>query len=406
MLTRRTVSVDAVTGLRTEIVEVGFYAPFGAEYSFDVGGGLWPARLEDTYGLFDRPYTIRDRSALGGGIGYEQLSVAPGAGRSVSMWAESEVVRGASATAPFTLAKSTEGEGVRWTVTNGGAAALRGLMVVANGLYRLSDLGRVSVSFLVDDGSVTGEGVTAIVVERRPHARDYVSWEAEARLRAEWMTIGPWIEGGASGPEVAPRATPAVVKPPPFDPSSPNPVRLLAVVEEAYAGARITGLPERAKRRGVVVYQVTLDERSDVRGLVKRYGRVTALSGVDLQVDAGSIHGLVGTNGAGKTTLLRILATVLPADGGSVTLSGVDVLSCPREARSLFGFMPDFFGVYDDLTVEEYLDFFGAAYGLRPSLRAQRIPELLALTHLEGKAATDVQDLSRGMQQRLCWRGR
>ena len=140
----------------------------------------------------------------------------------------------------------------------------------------------------------------------------------------------------------------------------------------------------------------------DVRGLVKRYGRVTALSGVDLRVDAGSIHGLVGTNGAGKTTLLRILATVLPADGGSVTLSGVDVLSRPREARSLFGFMPDFFGVYDDLTVEEYLDFFGAAYGLRPSLRAQRIPELLALTHLEGKAATDVQDLSRGMQQRLC----
>ena len=260
VLTRRTVSVDAVTGLRTEGVEVGFYAPFGAEYSFDVGAGLWPARLEDTYGLFDRPYTIRDRSALGGGIGYEQLSVAPGAGRSVSMLAESEVVRGASATAPFTLTKSAEGEGVRWTVTNGGAAALRGLMVVANGVYRLSDLGPgASVSFLVDDGSVTGEGVTAVVVEpSRPHARDYVSWEAEARLRAEWMTIGPWIEGGASGPEVAPRATPAVVKPPPFDPSSPNPVRLLAVVEEADAGARITGLPERAKRRGVVVYQVTL----------------------------------------------------------------------------------------------------------------------------------------------------
>ncbi len=140
----------------------------------------------------------------------------------------------------------------------------------------------------------------------------------------------------------------------------------------------------------------------DVRGLVKRYGRVTALSGVDLQVDAGGIHGLVGTNGAGKTTLLRILATVLRADSGSVILSGVDVLSRPREARSLFGFMPDFFGVYDDLTVEEYLDFFGAAYGLRPSLRAQRIPELLELTHLQGKATTDVQDLSRGMQQRLC----
>ncbi|HZK48087.1 MAG TPA: ABC transporter ATP-binding protein [Thermoleophilia bacterium] len=139
-----------------------------------------------------------------------------------------------------------------------------------------------------------------------------------------------------------------------------------------------------------------------VRGLVKRYGRTVALSGVDLDVAAGTIHGLVGTNGAGKTTLLRILATVLGADGGSVVLGETDLLAHPREARSLFGFMPDFFGVYDDLTVEEYLDFFGAAYGLERSARARRLPDLLTMTHLEGKAASDVQDLSRGMQQRLC----
>lgn len=140
----------------------------------------------------------------------------------------------------------------------------------------------------------------------------------------------------------------------------------------------------------------------EVNGLVKRYGRVTALAGVDLRVAAGTIHGLVGTNGAGKTTLLRILATVLRADGGTVRLAGVDVLSRPQEARGVLGFMPDFFGVYEDLSVREYLDFFGAAYGLDAAARAERIPHLLTLTHLEGKADSDVHALSRGMQQRLC----
>ena len=149
---------------------------------------------------------------------------------------------------------------MRWTVTNDGAVALRGLMVLANGLYRLSDLASgASVSFLVGEGSVTGEGMTAVVEEpSRPHARDYVSWEAQARLRAEWRSMGPWMEGGASGSEVAPRATPSVVKPPPFDPASRSPVRLFAFAEEADTGSGVTGLPEHANRRGVVVYQVTL----------------------------------------------------------------------------------------------------------------------------------------------------
>ena len=100
VLTRRTVSIDAATGLRTEGVEVGFYAPFGAEYSFDLDAGLSPAGLESTSGLFERPYIIRDSIALGGGIGYEQISVAPGAGRSVRMWADPQVVRGASGPRP------------------------------------------------------------------------------------------------------------------------------------------------------------------------------------------------------------------------------------------------------------------------------------------------------------------
>ena len=138
------------------------------------------------------------------------------------------------------------------------------------------------------------------------------------------------------------------------------------------------------------------------RGIVKRYGRLTALAGIDITVRRGEVHGLVGTNGAGKTTLLRILATVLRPDGGVARVGSTDIFARPRAARARLGFMPDFFGVYEDLTVGEYLDFFGAAYRLSRRQRKARIPSLLAMTHLEGKVDDQVQSLSRGMQQRLC----
>lgn len=203
----------------------------------------------------------------------------------------------------------------------------------------------------------------------------------------------PWTPGpapaAAGAPSPPPGAIPGAVGAPPFAGAIPSSAAPPSPGVPPFPGG---GAPPLEAGAPLL----------EVEAVSKRYGRVTALDGVDLRVEAGSIHGLVGTNGAGKTTLLRILATVLRADGGTVRLAGVDVLAHPREARGLFGFMPDFFGVYEDLSVTEYLDFFGAAYRLDARARAERIPELLAMTHLEGKADADVQALSRGMQQRLC----
>src|SRR5207248_2403893 len=99
-------------------------------------------------------------------------------------------------------------------------------------------------------------------------------------------------------------------------------------------------------------------------GLQKRYGRVRALVGLDLSVPNGAIYGFIGQNGAGKTTTLRVLATLLLPDAGSAQVAEVDVLRRPDEVRRLVGYMPDFFGVYDDLKVGEYLDFYASLNGI------------------------------------------
>jgi len=104
-------------------------------------------------------------------------------------------------------------------------------------------------------------------------------------------------------------------------------------------------------------------------GLRKTYGRTQALDGLDLTVPAGEIFGLIGPNGAGKTTTLRILAGLLQADEGQVRIDGVDATRNPRGIRRLVGYMPEDFGLYDDLRVWEYLDFFADCYGLRESER-------------------------------------
>ncbi len=137
-------------------------------------------------------------------------------------------------------------------------------------------------------------------------------------------------------------------------------------------------------------------------GLVKRYDNTLAVAGVDLNVDEGEIFGLVGPNGAGKTTTLRILATLLRPTGGSAEVAGFDVVRNPDDVRRVLGFMPDSFGVYDDMKVWEYLDFFGRCYGLGPARRRRMIGDLLDLVDLGDKRETYVQGLSRGMQQRLC----
>jgi ABC-2 type transport system ATP-binding protein len=138
------------------------------------------------------------------------------------------------------------------------------------------------------------------------------------------------------------------------------------------------------------------------RGLVKRYPGTLAVAGLDLNVGSGEIFGLVGPNGAGKTTTLRILATLLSATSGVAEVAGIDVRRNPDAARRVLGFMPDVFGVYDDMKVWEYLDFFARCYGIPASRRRRMIGDLLDLVDLGERRDSYVQGLSRGMQQRLC----
>jgi ABC-2 type transport system ATP-binding protein len=138
------------------------------------------------------------------------------------------------------------------------------------------------------------------------------------------------------------------------------------------------------------------------RGLVKRYPGTLAVAGMDLNVAQGEIFGLVGPNGAGKTTTLRILATLLTATSGHAEIAGIDVRRNPDAARRVLGFMPDVFGVYDDMKVWEYLDFFARCYGIPANRRRRMIGDLLDLVDLGDKRDAYVQGLSRGMQQRLC----
>jgi ABC-2 type transport system ATP-binding protein len=140
------------------------------------------------------------------------------------------------------------------------------------------------------------------------------------------------------------------------------------------------------------------------RGLVKRYGRrnARAVDGLDLDVPSGAIYGFIGQNGAGKTTTIRMLATLIVPDSGEASVAGVDVLRHPALARVKVGYMPDFFGVYDDLKVDEYLDFYAHLHGISgPGLPGLR-NKLLELVDLGPKRGEYVEALSRGMQQRLC----
>ena len=139
-----------------------------------------------------------------------------------------------------------------------------------------------------------------------------------------------------------------------------------------------------------------------VRGLQKNYGRVQALKGLDMDVPPGSVYGFIGQNGAGKTTAMRILAGLLIPAEGQAEVAGLDVLKHPRALREAVGYMPDFFGVYDDLRVGEYLLFYAAANGIRGPRAFQLRDDLLELVELRDKREAFVDTLSRGMQQRLC----
>jgi ABC-2 type transport system ATP-binding protein len=140
----------------------------------------------------------------------------------------------------------------------------------------------------------------------------------------------------------------------------------------------------------------------ETRGLVKRYGDQLAVAGIDLRVGPGEIYGLVGPNGAGKTTTMKILATLLAPSAGEAYVTGIPIADDPIEVRRRIGYMPDFYGVYDDLRVWEYLDFFARCYGVGAARRARMIGELLEIVALGDKRDAYVETLSRGMRQRLC----
>jgi len=139
----------------------------------------------------------------------------------------------------------------------------------------------------------------------------------------------------------------------------------------------------------------------ETKGLTKYYGSLAALVDLNLQIKAGDIFGFIGPNGAGKTTTMRILATLLEPSQGTAFINGVNVLRDGKKVRRLVGYMPDFMGVYDDLKVFEYLEFFAAAFNIERARRKSVVEGVLELTDLTSKRAATVDSLSRGMQQRL-----
>ncbi|MCG7334230.1 ABC transporter ATP-binding protein [Sporosarcina sp. ACRSM] len=140
----------------------------------------------------------------------------------------------------------------------------------------------------------------------------------------------------------------------------------------------------------------------EIKGLTKKYGTFHALDNLNLTLGEGTVFGFVGANGAGKSTTFLIMATLLQPTSGDVFIDGVNVRQNPAAVRKMIGYMPDFFGVYDQLKADEYLDFYGASYGIPEAERKVLIPQLLELVNLSHKRYDYVDLLSRGMKQRLC----
>ena len=139
-----------------------------------------------------------------------------------------------------------------------------------------------------------------------------------------------------------------------------------------------------------------------IENVTKYYGDLKAVDSLNLRIAEGEIFGFIGPNGAGKTTTIKMLATLLVPTSGQILIAGIDPEEEPREVRRMIGYMPDYFGVYPDLAVWEYLDFFGAAYQIDPVTRPGLIDDVLELTDLTNKKYELVETLSRGMKQRLC----
>ncbi|HEX5470512.1 MAG TPA: ABC transporter ATP-binding protein [Lacipirellulaceae bacterium] len=139
----------------------------------------------------------------------------------------------------------------------------------------------------------------------------------------------------------------------------------------------------------------------ETRDLTKKYGDLFAIKSINLSLNRGDLFGFIGPNGAGKTTTMRILATLLNPTWGEAYVGGNSIYTRPKEIRRMIGYMPDFFGVYDDMKVIEYLEFFAAAYRIRGPKRRKVCDEVLELVELGYKREALVTSLSRGMTQRL-----
>lgn len=139
----------------------------------------------------------------------------------------------------------------------------------------------------------------------------------------------------------------------------------------------------------------------ETRKLTKRYGDLIAANEIDLKLEKGDVFGFIGPNGSGKTTTMRMIATLLKPDYGEAYVCGQSIYSKPEEIRRLVGYMPDFFGVYDDMTVLEYLEFFAAAYRINGPARRKVCEEKLDLVDMAFKRDAYVNQLSRGQTQRI-----
>ncbi len=139
----------------------------------------------------------------------------------------------------------------------------------------------------------------------------------------------------------------------------------------------------------------------ETRNLTKRYGNLVAVNDINLKLEEGDVFGFIGPNGSGKTTTMRMIATLLNPDHGEAYVCGKSIYTDQEEIRRLVGFMPDFFGVYDDMTVLEYLEFFCAAYRIDSSARRKICEEKLELVDMSFKRDAMVNELSRGQTQRI-----
>lgn len=139
-----------------------------------------------------------------------------------------------------------------------------------------------------------------------------------------------------------------------------------------------------------------------IQDLCKKYGKFQAVKDLTLHIPKGDLFGFVGPNGAGKTTTIRMVCGLMPPSSGSITVNGMDTLTRRKEIKKQIGYVPDFFGVYDNLKVKEYMDFYGSMYRMGSKEIERLSGDLLELVNLADKKEVFVDTLSRGMKQRLC----